>query len=168
MGVFGWHDKRSSAEKEALQHACTYLYGASQLISYGIALDDNIEVVAEQFPHFGRDNLEKARESLLKHAEASLRSARLYLECHPDLADFEPNWTPEDTGLIVEFLQCEYGDEQPELSDAMRGDLLAPVYVFLERCVNERRKSSSAPAADIEDADRTCDGEAKEQPSCRD
>jgi hypothetical protein len=48
----------------------------------------------------------------------------------------------------VEFLQCEYGDEQPELSDAMRGDLLAPVYVFLERCVNERRKSSRPAETD--------------------
>lgn len=167
VGIFGRHSKRLSMEKETLQHACTHLYGASQLISYGIALDDNIEAVAEQFPHFGRDNLENVRESLLKHAEASLRSARLYLERHPDLADFEPDWTQQDTGLIVEFLQCEYGDEQPELSAAMRGDLLAPIYVFLERCVNERRKSSSAPGADTtDDTEGACDGERKEQPSC--
>lgn len=167
MTIFRRHFGRSSIKQESLQHACVHLYGASQLISYGIALDDNIEKVAEQFPYFGKSNLEKVRESLLKHAEASLRSARLYLERHPDLADFEPDWTQQDTGLIVEFLQCEYGDEQPELSAAMRGDLLAPIYVFLERCVNERRKSSSAPGADTtDDTEGACDGERKEQPSC--
>lgn len=151
MTIFGRHSSRLSQEQEALQHACTHLYGASQLISYGIALDDNIDKVAEQFPHFGKNNLEKVRESLLKHAEASLRSAWLHLEHHPGLAKFEPEWTAENTRLIVEFLQCEYGDDQVGLSDAMRGDLLAPIYVFLERCVNERRKSTGVPATDADE-----------------
>jgi hypothetical protein len=165
--IFRRHLKRSSREQEVLQHACTHLYGASQLISYGIALDDNIEKVAEQFPHFGKSNLEKVRKSLFKHAEASLRSARLYLEHHPDLAEFEPEWTSENTRLTVEFLQCEYGDDQVELSDAMRGDLLAPIYVFLERCVNERRESAEVSVANAEEPQDACNGEAKEQPSSR-